>query len=100
MASMTVPPLLMVKTPRMQPTPPPPAVPAIVVDSAYFRTVAGGLVLGESFSDLDGTAGHKTAMDAAASGLSKSERATLIGLLKKLGVSAAAQVESRTSKEA
>jgi MarR family 2-MHQ and catechol resistance regulon transcriptional repressor len=33
-------------------------------------------------------AGHKTAMDAAASGLSKSERATLIGLLRKLGVSA------------
>lgn len=31
---------------------------------------------------------HKTAMDSAASGLSKSERATLIRLLKKLGVSA------------
>jgi MarR family 2-MHQ and catechol resistance regulon transcriptional repressor len=33
-------------------------------------------------------AGHKTAMDVAASGLSKAERATLIRLLKKLGISA------------
>src|ERR1700737_1809669 len=33
-------------------------------------------------------AGHKTAMDSAASRLSKSERATLIRLLKKLGASA------------
>ncbi len=33
-------------------------------------------------------AGHKTAMDSAASGLSKTERATLIQLLKKLGTSA------------
>src|SRR6266849_1502272 len=33
-------------------------------------------------------AGHKAAMDSAARGLSKSERATLIRLLKKLGVSA------------
>jgi MarR family 2-MHQ and catechol resistance regulon transcriptional repressor len=32
---------------------------------------------------------HKAAMDAAASGLSKSERAMLIRLLKKLGTSAA-----------
>src|SRR5438067_4227040 len=32
---------------------------------------------------------HRTAMDVAASGLSKSERATLIQLLKKLGSSAA-----------
>src|SRR5947208_8328637 len=32
---------------------------------------------------------HRTAMDVAASGLSKSERATLIQLLKKLGTSAA-----------
>src|SRR6266480_2749142 len=32
-------------------------------------------------------AGHRTAMDLAASGLSKSERATLIQLLKKLGIS-------------
>ena len=32
---------------------------------------------------------HRTAMDVAASGLSKTERATLIQLLKKLGTSAA-----------
>src|SRR5881409_1872259 len=37
-------------------------------------------------------AGHKAVMDLAASGLSKTERATLIGLLKKLGTSAGAQV--------
>jgi MarR family 2-MHQ and catechol resistance regulon transcriptional repressor len=36
-------------------------------------------------------AGHKAAMDLAASGLSKTERATLIELLKKLGTSAAAR---------
>src|SRR2546422_8552278 len=35
-------------------------------------------------------AGHKAAMDLAASGLSKTERATLIQLLKKLGISAGA----------
>ena len=35
-------------------------------------------------------AGHKAAMDLAASGLSKTERATLIGLLKRLGTSAGA----------
>ncbi len=43
-------------------------------------------------------AGHKTAMDFAASGLSKAERATLIRLLRKLGTSAgdsAAQKEKR-----
>ena len=34
-------------------------------------------------------AAHKTAMDVAASGLSKTERATLIPLLRKLGTSAA-----------
>src|SRR5258705_4163994 len=34
---------------------------------------------------------HKAAMDLAASGLSKTERATLIGLLKKLGTSAGAR---------
>ena len=33
-------------------------------------------------------AAHKAAMDLAAEGLSKSERATLLGLLKKLGTSA------------
>ena len=36
-------------------------------------------------------AGHKAAMDLAASGLSKTERATLIELLKKLGTSAGAR---------
>ena len=36
-------------------------------------------------------AAHKVAMDLAASGLSKTERATLIELLKKLGTSAGAQ---------
>jgi MarR family 2-MHQ and catechol resistance regulon transcriptional repressor len=38
-------------------------------------------------------AGHKAAMDLAASGLSKTERATLIDLLKKLGTSAGASEE-------
>ena len=38
-------------------------------------------------------AGHKTAMDLAASGLSKTERATLIQLLKKLGTSAGDSAE-------
>jgi MarR family transcriptional regulator, 2-MHQ and catechol-resistance regulon repressor len=36
-------------------------------------------------------AAHKAAMDLAASGLSKTERATLIELLKKLGISAGTQ---------
>ena len=36
-------------------------------------------------------AGHKTAMDLAASGLSKTERAMLIQLLKKLGTSVGVQ---------
>src|SRR5437763_14194433 len=42
-------------------------------------------------------AGHRTAMDLAASGLSKSERATLIQLLKKLGISAGARAAPRQS---
>jgi hypothetical protein len=41
-------------------------------------------------------AGHKTAMDLAASGLSKSERAMLIQLLKKLGASAEEHAEPQT----
>jgi MarR family 2-MHQ and catechol resistance regulon transcriptional repressor len=41
-------------------------------------------------------AGHKTAMDSAASGLTKSERAMLIQLLKKLGISAEANAEPLT----
>jgi MarR family 2-MHQ and catechol resistance regulon transcriptional repressor len=40
-------------------------------------------------------AGHKMAMDLAASELSKTERATLIALLKKLGTSAAAQAAAQ-----
>ena len=44
-------------------------------------------------------AGHKTVMDLAASGLSKSERATLIGLLKKLGTSAVARAAPQQSEE-
>ena len=40
-------------------------------------------------------AGHKAAMDVAASALSKTERATLIVLLKKLGISAKARAEGR-----
>jgi len=44
-------------------------------------------------------AGHKAAMDLAASGLSKTERATLIGLLKKLGTSAGPQVAPQQLKD-
>jgi len=40
-------------------------------------------------------AGHKAAMDLAASALSKTERATLIELLKTLGTSAEARAEER-----
>src|SRR5436189_5930653 len=39
--------------------------------------------------------GHKAAMDVAASALSKTERATLIALLKKLGTSAGARAKER-----
>src|SRR6266853_6373360 len=39
-------------------------------------------------------AGHKAAMDLAASGLSKTERATLIALLMKVGTSAGARAAS------
>jgi MarR family 2-MHQ and catechol resistance regulon transcriptional repressor len=41
-------------------------------------------------------ASHKAAMDLAARGLSKTERATLIQLLKKLGMSAGAQASTET----
>ena len=40
-------------------------------------------------------AGHRAVMDRAASGLSKTERATLIELLKKLGTSAGARAAPR-----
>ena len=39
-------------------------------------------------------ASHKAAMDVAARGLSKVERATLIQLLKKLGMSAGARASA------
>jgi len=42
-------------------------------------------------------AGHKAAMDLAANGLSKTERATLIELLKKLGISVGARAAPRRS---
>ena len=41
---------------------PPPNVMTLVVDSGYFHTVVRGLVLGESFSELDGAPGHETAI--------------------------------------
>ena len=52
-------------------------------------TVTGEAQAGKIF------AGHKAAMDLAASGLSKTERATLIALLKKLGTSAGSRAEKR-----
>ena len=42
---------------------------------------------------------HKAAMDSAASGLSKTERTTLIELLKKLGTSAGTQAAPRKSED-
>src|SRR5437879_4868113 len=44
-------------------------------------------------------AGHKAVMDLAASGLSKTERATLIELLKKLGTSAGARAAPRQPED-
>jgi putative ABC transport system permease protein len=41
---------------------PPPGVPTVVVDSSYFHTVVRSLVLGASFSALDGTPGHEAAI--------------------------------------
>jgi putative ABC transport system permease protein len=41
---------------------PPPNVMTVVVDPPYFHTLVRGLVLGESFSELDGTAGHEAAI--------------------------------------
>ena len=34
----------------------------VIVEPAYFHTVVRGLVLGESFSELDGTPGHESAI--------------------------------------
>lgn len=42
---------------------------------------------------------HKAAMDSAASGLSKTERTTLIELLKKLGTSAGTQAAPQKSED-
>src|SRR6058998_3561979 len=44
-------------------------------------------------------AGHKVAMDLAAGGLSKTERATLIELLKKLGFGAGARAAPQRSED-
>jgi MarR family transcriptional regulator, 2-MHQ and catechol-resistance regulon repressor len=44
-------------------------------------------------------AGHKAAMDVAASGLSKTERATLIKLLKKFGISAGTRTAPRLAED-
>ncbi|HEX7796615.1 MAG TPA: FtsX-like permease family protein, partial [Vicinamibacterales bacterium] len=41
---------------------PPPNVITVVVEPAYFQTVVSGLVLGQSFSELDGTSGHEAAI--------------------------------------
>jgi putative ABC transport system permease protein len=41
---------------------PPPTVTTVVVEPTYFQTLVRGLVLGESFSELDGTAGHEAAI--------------------------------------
>jgi predicted permease len=43
-------------------TDPPPDVMTVIVDHSYFQTVVGSLVLGEPFSELDGTAGHEAAI--------------------------------------
>jgi putative ABC transport system permease protein len=41
---------------------PPPDIMTVVVEPSYFHTVVRGLVLGESFSELDGTPGHEVAI--------------------------------------
>jgi putative ABC transport system permease protein len=41
---------------------PPPDVTTVIVEPTYFHTVVRGLVLGESFSELDGTPGHEAAI--------------------------------------
>jgi MarR family 2-MHQ and catechol resistance regulon transcriptional repressor len=56
-------------------------------------TAAGEVQAAKSF------AGHKAAMDLAASGLSKTERATLMELLKKLGTSAGARAATQQLEE-
>jgi hypothetical protein len=41
---------------------PPPGIATMIVDPAYFQAVGHGLVLGESFTELDGAPGHDTAI--------------------------------------
>jgi putative ABC transport system permease protein len=41
---------------------PSPDIRTVVVEPSYFHTVVRGLVLGESFSELDGTPGHEAAI--------------------------------------
>jgi putative ABC transport system permease protein len=43
-------------------TEPPPDVMTVLVEPAYFHTVVRGLVLGESFTEWHGTAGHEAAI--------------------------------------
>jgi predicted permease len=43
-------------------TEPPPDVMTVIVEPSYFQTVVRGLVLGESFSELDGAPGHEAAI--------------------------------------
>ena len=43
-------------------TEPPPDVMTVLVEPSYFQTVVRGLVLGESFSELDGAPGHEAAI--------------------------------------
>jgi putative ABC transport system permease protein len=43
-------------------TDPPPDVMTLLVEPAYFRTVLRGVVLGGSFSEVHGTAGHEAAI--------------------------------------
>ena len=41
---------------------PPPDLMTVIVEPAYFHTVVRGLVLGETFSELHGSAGHEAAI--------------------------------------
>ncbi len=41
---------------------PPPAVMTLIVEPAYFQSVVRGVILGGSFSEIDGTPGHEAAI--------------------------------------
>lgn len=41
---------------------PPPGVMTLLVAPSYFQTVAGGLILGQPFSEVDGSPGHEAAI--------------------------------------